>query len=270
MHLKIYDMQNGYAHVIEQVRAHGHRTAPRGQETLEVMGALIELENPYRTLPVGIGRKPSLRVAAVEALQLIGGVCHPERMVAASSNMANFMDGGTFHGAYGPRIRAQMPTVIRRLQRDNDTRQALVTIWDPALDAHVEGLRDYPCTISLQFFVRDEQVVMHTHMRSNDVWWGLAYDVFQFTQLQLTVAGVLGLPAGSYYHHVNSLHAYARDFPAMDQLHLYDFTAHPEVLGLGLFDDWEGSARRARDLLADPLGGRSEETDVWYADKVWA
>lgn len=272
MHLKIHDMQNGYCHVVAQVREHGVKVAPRGQETREVMGALIELENPARSLPVGVGRGLNTRIAAVEALQLIGGVSHPEHMTRISSNMENFMDGGTFHGAYGPRIRAQMPTVVRRLRHDPDTRQALVTIWDPALDAHIEGMHDYPCTISLQFFIRDGAVVMHTHMRSNDVWWGLAYDVFQFTQLQFTVANVLRLPVGPYYHHVNSLHAYTRDFAAMDKLHLYDYTSHPGVTGFGLpHEVWNDASAAARAvLLRDDNRAVCTASERWYTEKIWA
>ena len=55
-------------------------------------------------------------------------------------------------------------------------------------------------------------------MRSNDVWWGLPYDVFQFTQLQLTLARLLDVAPGEYTHMVGSLHAYERDADGIDAL----------------------------------------------------
>ena len=48
-------------------------------------------------------------------------------------------------------------------------------------------------------------------MRSNDVWWGVPYDVFQFTFLQIQLAQVLGLEPGVYTHQAGSFHLYDRD-----------------------------------------------------------
>ena len=49
-------------------------------------------------------------------------------------------------------------------------------------------------------------------MRSNDLWLGFPYDVFQFTCLQVRMAMELGLDIGTYTHIAGSLHLYARDF----------------------------------------------------------
>jgi thymidylate synthase len=84
-------------------------------------------------------------------------------------------------------------------------------IWDPVLDLFVDEVHDYPCTLSLQFMVRGGKLVLHTTMRSNDVWKGTTYDVFMFTQLQQMIATALDLEAGPYYHHANSFHLYESD-----------------------------------------------------------
>jgi thymidylate synthase len=49
---------------------------------------------------------------------------------------------------------------------------------------------------------------MHTHMRSNDAFFGLPHDVFTFTMLQEIAARELGFGLGSYTHSVASLHLY--------------------------------------------------------------
>jgi thymidylate synthase len=225
-------LRDSYEQIARDVAEHGDRTSPRGQTTYEIQGALIILENPAESLPVGINRGLNLGIAAVEALQLIGGVSYPELMCRVSDNMSQFRDDGTFHGAYGPRLRSQIPSIVERLKRDFRTRQAIATIWDPLHDLMVHDSKDYPCTLSLHFMVRHSQVHMHTHMRSNDVWWGLPYDIFQFTQLQYTIANQMGVPPGHYFHHVNSLHVYERNLPDIDKLTPPTDVEHPPARGL--------------------------------------
>ena len=49
-------------------------------------------------------------------------------------------------------------------------------------------------------------------MRSNDLWLGFPYDVFQFTCMQVLMSMELGIELGSYTHIAGSLHMYKRDF----------------------------------------------------------
>ena len=263
-------MRDGYTRVCKHVLEKGHFTAPRGETTREVIDAVIVLDRPWDALPIGVGRKPNLAIAAAEAAQLIGGVSHPELMVRITKNFDRFRDGGVFHGAYGPRTRSQLPTVIERLREDPETRQAVVTLWDPLHDLF-SAPRDLPCTVMLQFLIRRDRLQLHTTMRSNDVWWGLAYDAFQFTQLQLAVANVLGVEPGRYYHHAVSLHAYERDWESIEALIDSDGTEGDDRVTAGFgtpgLNDWDGTAQIAREVLegkrpaADSCAG-------WYHEQL--
>lgn len=213
--LIVDDLQYGYPGVVESVFNDGEVAWPRGLKTHEIRGVELVVKRPWQTLPIGVGRSVNTKIAAVEALQLIGGVLHPELLVKASKAFGEFMDGGTFHGGYGQRVRSQLPAVQRRLLKDPDTRQAVVTLWDPQHDLFTSDAKDYPCTIALQFIVRNHTLELHTHMRSNDVWRGLAYDAFVFTQLQQAMAASLDFECGDYHHHVVSLHLYDTDVPAV-------------------------------------------------------
>jgi hypothetical protein len=75
---------------------------------------------------------------------------------------------------------------VAELLKDHDSRRALVLInrANDQIYAVDHGSKDVPCTLSLQFFVRDNKLHLHAHMRSNDVFWGLTYDLFSFTMLQ--------------------------------------------------------------------------------------
>jgi thymidylate synthase len=187
-------------------------------KTREIEDAVIRIEDIKHTLPLGVGRGTVPGIGAVEACQLLAGAATPKLVVAVGPMFKNYAeDNGMFHGAYGARTQDQYGPIIERLKNDPDSRQAVVTIWDPVLDLLPEK-RDYPCTILHQFRIRDNKLNMSVYMRSNDVWLGAAYDFFQFTRVQIAVASVLGIAPGSYTHHVGSLHIYEQHYDAAESL----------------------------------------------------
>lgn len=207
----ISSLLSGYVDVIKDVTDHGSEVVSRGMEHREVIGYGLHVLYPEFSLVTGTGRVLNPGIAYYEALSLIAGESYVRLLDRVSDDkFDSFKDGDVLHGAYGPRIRSQMPAVIRRLADDNGSRQAVVVIYDPVLDTY-QNRRDLPCTVSLQFMVRDDALHMVTHMRSNDVYLGLPYDVFQFTQLQATVAACLNMGLGTYHHLVGSMHLYERD-----------------------------------------------------------
>ena len=267
-----HDFRALYQDTLELVRTRGRQVAPRGLHTLELPAATLQLTglNEGRAaLPLGIGRKAHPAIAAAEALQLIAGEQHPELMRRIAPNFGRFLDGGAFHGSYGERLRGQLEAAVARLGSDAHSRQAVLQVWDPVRDLHVEGLRDYPCTVFLQLLLRGGALELHAHMRSNDVWWGLAYDVFQFTQLQHTLANVMGVDVGDYFHHVVSLHLYARDEEAVDQVlrELAPGGELPVVRGVGGLD-LEMARQRAREALRGRLAPGSDDGLAWLHEQV--
>lgn len=218
-HITIHDSEQGYLDLVNMVLNHGENVAPRGEPTREIQALTIELTDPHRCIVQHVNRKANLAIGAAEALQLVGGISMPELMVKIAPNFAKFLDGGAFFGAYGPRVRHQLPRIEKILGIDESSRRAVVSIWRDS-DLFVEGSNDYPCTLGFTFQVRNGLLDMHTHMRSNDVWWGYTYDVMQFCFLQLTMARRLGFGVGSYFHHADSFHLYDRDMPAARQLEM--------------------------------------------------
>lgn len=230
------DTMAEYHRIVQLVMDNGEKRSPRGLVTRDVGHTTIVLNNIANALPIGLGRKLNPAIGAVEAIQLIAGRPDPELVVKVAPQFKQYLDGGTFHGSYGKRIKRQMQTVTRRLKNDPNTRQAVVTLWDPEIDAF-DGMRDYPCTIALGFSISmDGLLEMNVLMRSNDVWRGLAYDVFQFTQLQWTLARILGVVAGTYRHTTWSLHLYETDLKAAEGVmnqprDVYDSTWQPSGIG---------------------------------------
>ena len=216
----IEDVQTDYPELLRFLRDNGEKASPRGMETREIFDVVMQLD-PHSAIVTGIDRKLNLKLISMEALQLITCTAYTQRTIKAAPSMGSFLNGEAFHGAYGVRMGAQLDAALARLKSDRDSRQAVITIWDPLLDAFrsVETqARDVPCTTMLQFFIRNDKLVLHVTMRSNDVWWGTPHDWGQFSQLQLALANVLDIEAGAYFHHAVSFHMYARDFDKVDQL----------------------------------------------------
>lgn len=203
------------AHVLE----HGRPRTVRGLATRDAGFLTLLLDSPYDALPLRTGRLLNRGLAAAEALQLIGGISTPQLLVRIAPQMAQYLDDGRFHGAYGERVKHQVAAACTRLQHDPGTRQAVVVLWDAWLD-NLPAKRDYPCTVALQFEVDDRtRLCLNVFMRSNDAWLGLPYDLFQFAQLQLSVARALSRPLGWYRHTVLSMHLYERDLEGAGFVH---------------------------------------------------
>jgi thymidylate synthase len=257
----------------------GSAVEVRDQWTIELTDVAIEIQKPQFPQMDHIGRGWNKRIAIAEFLQLTGGFSEPAVMTAVAPSFERFLDDGRFWAAYGERTKDQFQHVVRKLVDDPGSRQAVVTLWNPARD-NIEGKHDYPCTLSLQFRIREERLELTTCMRSNDVWWGWSYDLFQFTQLQHTVANCIGVEVGHYVHFANSLHIYERDIDAALQLHEPDtFEPQEPLTGIGSDKEfgnrnWQTYADIAHEIFYDRSFEDCTASEEYYRSAglhdVWA
>jgi thymidylate synthase len=270
MEVWVPDLVNGYVEICREV-ALGDHVAVREQWTRELTGITLGLNDPtVCTLPIGVERAINTRLAAVEALCMIGGTWRQDLIAAAAPDYAKVLvDDDPIRSvvpAYGPRIRDQLPLVVDTLREDPSTRQALIQIWEPD---DLSWVGDKPCTITLQFILRAGRLQCHVNMRSQDVWLGLGMDVFVFTQLQLTVCNALGVPPGQYVHHVGSLHAYDRDLDKIANLKPTERRGLPTGWPHGVLCGQEMAPmqrymRAARQLLK----GYQDHDNGWYLNRI--
>jgi thymidylate synthase len=283
--INVADVQIGWRQILQTILDVGDNTSPRGLRTKEIPNFTIVHHRPQDCLLVGVGRKLSTGLAALEALQLVGGFSDPELTVKVAPPYSQFRDGDSFHGAYGVRTGQQVERVIERLQEDNETRRAVLTFWNAGDDLlGPEWLHDYPCTLSATFRLRQigyhHQGVldMSVVMRSNDAWLGYPYDIVQFSALQRSIAAFLRVPTGTYTHTAQSMHLYERDWDAVREILASPLSVdgRPELFGgIGTFNDktWASVQARAIRLVRDPIAfqpGSIEE--MWMRDvamKAW-
>lgn len=180
----------------------------------EILDAVFCVEDPTRNIVTSKIRNMPMRYAVGELAWYLAGSNKVADISRFAKKWAEISDDGvTNNSAYGYRIQHmfgfdQWEYVKGLLQKDPNSRQAVIHIKTPS-DAPT---KDTPCTVYLQFFLRNEQLHMSVHMRSNDIWMGVPYDMFSFCFLQMKMAMELGAYIGSYTHYAGSLHMYQRDY----------------------------------------------------------
>ena len=188
-----------------------------GEVVNEVLNAVTVIENPTKNIMTNTTRKLSMRYAIGEMLWYLSAnndVKEISKYTSAWERMSD--DGETVNSNYGWGIKKkygfdQYEYVKDLLMKDSQTRQAVIHIKEPR-NTLENPTKDLNCTVCLQFFVREGKLYMTTYMRSNDLWMGFPYDVFQFTCLQVLLSMELGLELGTYTHIAGSLHLYKRDY----------------------------------------------------------
>ncbi len=188
----------------------GQYVAPRGLDTAELLASQTDF---YMDYPVvrSAARKLSYQFMAAEAYFIISGDDRVEGIAPFAPRIANFSDDGLyFFGAYGPRLHSQWNHVIDSLVTDNVTRQCVATTWRP--NPH-KGSKDVPCTVSLQWMLRDGHLHCVDNMRSSDIWLGWPYDVFNFSMFSACIMFELrkrGVDCvlGKLFLHAGSSHLY--------------------------------------------------------------
>lgn len=179
----------------------------------EVLNAVTVIENASRGIVFSKIRNMPMRYAVGELLWYLSGSNKLSDIAPYSKFWEDISDDGeTLNSAYGHRIGVfygfdQWNFVRELLIQDPMSRQAVIHIKD-ASDVHT---KDVPCTLSIQYFIRDNLLHSTVYMRSNDLWKGFPYDVFAFTSLQVLMAMELGVGVGSYTHISASLHLYEKD-----------------------------------------------------------
>ena len=100
----------------------------------------------------------------------------------------------------------QLDKVIGKLDFNNETRQAAISIYDgKEINKYAN---DTPCTYAVQFTILHGRLDMCVVMRSNDLWYGFCNDQYCFSELQKMVSNELNIEPGTYYHFAHNMHLY--------------------------------------------------------------
>lgn len=197
---------------------------PRGLKTKEIYNAWLELDNPLEN-KFDIKERPfNYKYFNGEMNWYKSGSLNVKDIEIYSSFWSKLADNnGTVNSNYGfiTKIQKfsgknQIEWCLDRLKKDKYTRQALINYNQPCFK--YDDVKDFVCTISQQFVIRNDRLDTIVLMRSNDLFYGLTYDLPWFVSLQQELAEKLKIKIGKYYHYACSLHIYEKHFDIMENI----------------------------------------------------
>lgn len=210
-----------YHRQLEVVVKEGQRVAPRGEQTYEFLNSTLFFRSPRDRIVQDPARRMNVAFGVAEFASLVGAIDDIDffkQFIATYDKYSS--DGKTLDGCYGTRIGGlhAISSVVAQLAADVWTRRAVIPIYDIDDLLNGKGGKNTPCTLSLQFLVRDLELDLFTTMRSSDMVKGVTYDLFVFTLLQELIASIMGLDVGVYSHNAGSLHVYEADIPMIKKM----------------------------------------------------
>lgn len=237
--------------------------------TKEMSHVSITLLEPWRREILTHYRKPNLAAQVAETMWVLTGRDDIGWLEHYLPRCRDFSDDGlTWRAGYGKRLRKwedhahvkvtdQLAYVINTLKASPSSRQAVMSIWDPAIDT--DPGKDIPCNNWLSFNSRLGRLDLTVAIRSNDVIWGWSgINQFEWSALQEIVAGILGLEVGVLNFVQTSFHLYDRHFAKAHKI-----VEHREHVGpvntIGL-ESVRFDARR----FGSTLQGFDELADKWF------
>lgn len=191
-----------------------YRNAPRGNAARECLNLSFTLTDPRQRIVYAPARRTNIVFCFAEALWYLSGRDDLQMISYYAPRLIGFSaDGHKLTGsAYGPKLfrpthtgASQWERVLNLLAEDPASKRAVISFFAPE-ELTDPGNPDVSCTLGLQFLLRDGRLHAVTYMRGNDAVIGLVCDVFSFTLIQEFTAHQLGVPLGSYSHHVGSMH----------------------------------------------------------------
>jgi thymidylate synthase len=218
----IREIDKKYLDMVKDIYNNGKVVYPRGLECRELLGYRFELSDisgDNNIIKVK-GLETNISYAMEEFAWYLSGnpsIDFSPRIKRIWEKYSD--DGKTVNSNYGNRIFTdydnigvkQWDWIKDELTRDPDSRRAVINI-NSINDKKLVNPKDFPCTNTIQYFIRDNKLDEVVSMRSNDVFLGFRNDIYCFTEFQKKMADELNIIPGRYIQVSNSMHLYNNDY----------------------------------------------------------
>lgn len=274
--MEFNNVNQAFLYLADQVYNHPEfESTPRSLMTREIINSHIVISDPFNRFVTNKYRKFSPRYGIGEWLwyergsNILDEISYYSRFWESVSD-----DNLTVNSAYGYRIYGydnilnvnQWKYIIDELKKDKDSRRAIIFLTSP--NDMLTTTKDFPCTLNLQFLIRDNKLNLLVNMRSNDLILGFANDIFTFTLFQEKMLIQLKmfypeLQMGKYYHSVSSLHIYENNFNMVKDIlehkdDNFEFSL-PRMLDISEIEKLQDNERIMRRGLDKPLINLSDQ-----------
>lgn len=216
-HMNKKTVNVAYRQVCKDLYEKGHIMETRNirggtKELCNYMFTIDDLDSEYVSLVTG---KSNLTYLAAEILWYWSSRNDTEFIGKFGPMWKKLSDDGIHaNSAYGYILKEkfgfnQIEKIVELLTVDPYSRRAVMNINVP--NENVIETKDEPCTVCLDYQIRNGKLHCTCVMRSNDVNFGLRNDLGFFISLQKYIAERLHVPVGTYTHFAMSIHFYDRD-----------------------------------------------------------
>ena len=134
---------------------------------------------------------------------------------------------GYIHSNYGWCIWSdkngrQYEHVRDELNKNPNSRRAVMIYTRPTMHQiyNINGMSDFMCTNTVQYFIRENVLSAYVSMRSNDVVFGYRNDFAWQKHVLEELGAELGIETGDIIWNVGSLHVYERHFNLIKSTHI--------------------------------------------------
>lgn len=114
----------------------------------------------------------------------------------------------------------QYNNALNELHNNPFSRRATMIYNRPSIHSeyNYNGMSDFICTYANQFFIRNDKLISHYIMRSNDAVFGYCNDYHWAKYVQDMLAKDLNVESGDLIWTASSLHVYERHFNHIEKL----------------------------------------------------
>lgn len=217
---------DAYQGAANELLSIGETFSPRGSETKEITDFQYRITDPYSNLYQNDVRSVPKKYLANELIWYFSG-SNDVNFIGRKASMWKKLknpDGKTVNSAYGYLLFSdpnehgitEWEWAKQNLIDDIDTRQALIR-FNKSRHSWF-GNRDFVCTLTGWFSIRNNRLNLSITQRSCDIMTGLTYDVPYFMLLmQLMIQELeyeedIKLEMGTFTHTIHSLHIYKKDY----------------------------------------------------------
>jgi thymidylate synthase len=224
-------------------------SSPRGMKVKETLNVGLEIKDARFCLYSNPRRSSQYKYIAAELLwyftgrsdlQFIENYASFWRQIANEDQSVNSAYGNLIFKQKNEHGVSQWQWAMRSLIQDKDTRQAVMLFNKPQYQ--YGNNKDFICTLSGAFMIRNNRLHLTITMRSNDVILGTPTDVAFFCVLLQQAHKHLkktypDLKLGKYTHIANSYHLYERHFElAEEMINTYTVQERMPEIGVDLID----------------------------------
>lgn len=170
--------------LLQDVYTLGNRVAPRGHDIVELIAQKLIIDNyNFMHTPEHREYDAVYKYWFAETAWYMSGDTNPDKIVRHAKMWGDIKNtDGTINSNYGHRVFYRQNNkglsgfqfALNCLMNDKDSRNAIIIYNEP--DLCFNGNKDFICSQSQHFLIRNDELICLIHLRSSDLIYGMYFN----------------------------------------------------------------------------------------------